>query len=162
MLPKNTRPYGHRWIVLRTSLAHDRACSREVRKCGRDILVRNADLFFERIQFRVLEGLPPFTVQRSVFRLGYLPAVHFFQVFGRNFLKTGRCLCAGSVVFWAYISALEQPRRRNHNANRATYVPGSCLHARLSLLENISFLFWSLLSVSSISFKGLGALQHCV
>src|SRR5215469_13394452 len=129
MFPKDARPYCHGRVILRTGLPDDRASRHEVRKSSGNILVGNADLLFERVQFRISEDLPPLAAQLGVLWLGHLPTVHFLQIFGRNLFKGCWWLHARAVVLWTNIAALKEQRRVDESDSCTPQVTRLCFHA---------------------------------
>jgi hypothetical protein len=76
------RDNGDGWKVLRAGLAHDCASFHEVLEVLLDVLVVNVQLFFEGVQLRIVEDLPPFAAQLSIGRLRHRPAFSFLELGG--------------------------------------------------------------------------------
>ena len=75
--------------VLRAGFAHQGSGLHEVLEVLLDVLVVDVELFFQGVEFRVLEDLPPFSAQHRVRRLRYLPAIIFLKLRGRFLVNRG-------------------------------------------------------------------------
>ena len=67
--------------------------------CRSEIFVRYGELFFEFVQFRILENLPPFAFVESISRRSLLPGAALLEIcshgFGSNGLAVLRSNTAG-------------------------------------------------------------------
>ena len=73
------RTRSDRGIVGRAVESYQRARLAELRLCGFQILVGDINLFFKRIQLRILKNLPPLSARDLIVGLSRLPVRrHFF------------------------------------------------------------------------------------
>ncbi len=83
------RADGDRRPVLRTRLGDQRAGFHEILKILFDVLVVDVEFFFQRVQIRVVENLPPLPAKRGILRAGNLPALGILEIH-RGFLIVRR------------------------------------------------------------------------
>ncbi|MGA7860797.1 MAG: hypothetical protein WCB19_02950 [Thermoplasmata archaeon] len=67
---------------MRAGLAHYGASCHEVLEVFFDVLVVDIQLFFEGVQFRIVEDLPPLAAQHGIRRLRDPPAFTLFELGG--------------------------------------------------------------------------------
>ncbi len=108
MLARNRSADAQGGKILGAGFANEGAGGHEIVKSRGDVLIGDADLFFERVQLGIVEDFPPFAVQRRVLRLSDLPAVHVLRVGGGDFFVGGRSCGGRPVVARADIAGLQQ------------------------------------------------------
>ena len=92
--------HAHGRIIGRTGFLDQGAGGEKVLQGGGDILIGDGDLFFERVQLRVLEHFPPFAFDDSVAGLGQFPTI--------GLLEGGGCLDNRRLVTRRKIAAVEK------------------------------------------------------
>ena len=65
--------------VLRASFGDERARLHEVFERDFDVLVVDIELLFQRVQFRLIEDLPPVAANHGILRAGDFPAVRVIE-----------------------------------------------------------------------------------
>ena len=127
MLARSRRARSHRGIVGRPIEPHQCPRLPELRFRRFQILIGNVDLFFQRVQLRVLENLPPLALRNLIAGLRRLPVRRDFFVSWRRRsrgLRVARSNCATADKqqsqtrtrrnsdVWPQTSAIGSSRRR--------------------------------------------------
>jgi len=96
---------------LRSRLLHQSARGKKIGGGRGDVLIRDVDLVFDRVQLRIAKRLPPFAARGRVLRLRDFPIAVFF-VGGWSFDRR-------SLIFRADVAAAqEREKARDRNAPR--------------------------------------------
>ena len=111
----NGRVGRHRGEKLRPGFPDQGPGRKKACRRGRNVLVRNIDLLFQRIQLRIVENLPPFTAKRIVSGLRLFPAFGIFEIGQREFLVCRRGLCGRCMVRRADHAPCKEARCQRRN-----------------------------------------------
>jgi hypothetical protein len=98
--------------ILGACLPDEGAGNQKVLVCLLDVLVIDIELFFERVQFGILENLPPFAAQHALVRLGHLPALGFLEMGGRFLVGRSRRRRGRRMIFRADRATTQRQHQR--------------------------------------------------
>src|SRR5450755_2719995 len=115
MFARGRSARGYRGIVSGPVNPHQCPRLLELRLHRLQILIGNVDLFFQRVQLRVLENLPPLALRNLIAGLGRLPV-------RRDFLVAGRFRRRGLCVARAYSATAEKQQADEDGGNSASDV----------------------------------------